>query len=229
MRHTTNSILALSGSPGQLVGTLLAPGGAGRIIVQRLQRVPLTHCELEGLVLFNPTTIAQQIMHWYRITNKDTPLLLALSGPAIVEKLIPLPTTHPTIDQLPIQHAPDWHWQWRYLYSIDDMHYFYLAGIRRSILFQYQLMALTHQLPLRVIMPGTMALLSLYRHKSGASYRASQLAEHLNRAGRIERLFTTDDLERLAQLPAGVTIDPQDTVPLLIACGLLTGEIYASY
>ena len=223
MRHSPNTVLTIQCTPRALFGCLLSSTNQ-RITIHRFNAIPLHHLELEQLVLFNPTRISRFINHWYRIASKKVPLLMSLSGPALIEQLVPLPITHPTIDQFPINHSPDWHWEFVYLYSIDTMHYFYLTGIRRSILFQYQLLALHNQFPLQTLTSNAMALLALYRHKSGSAYRASQLAEHLTRVRSIERLFAYDDLERIATTPSGITISKEDTLPLLIACGLLMGE-----
>lgn len=223
MRRSDNIILTIQCTPRAIFGCLLSRNSQ-RIIIHRYGAMPLEHLELEQLILFNPTTIGNYISSWYRGIDKEIPLLMSLSGPSIIEKLVPLPVTHPTIDQFAIPHGPDWHWDFIYLYSIDTMHYFYLTGIRRSILFQYQLLALHHQFPIKTVTSNAMALLSLYKHKTGSSYRASQLAEHLTRARSIERLFMQDDLERIAALPSGTVIAKEDTLPLLIACGLLVGE-----
>jgi hypothetical protein len=223
MRHSPNTVLTIQCTPRGLFGCLLSLNNQ-HITIHRYGAVVLQHLELEQLVLFNPTRISSYINHWYRIVGKQVPLLMSLSGPSLIEQLVPLPITHPTIDQFPISHSPDWHWEFIYLYSIDTMHYFYLTGIRRSILFQYQLLALHNQFPLQTITSHAMALLALYRYKSGSTYRASQLAEHLTRVRSIERLFAHDDLERIATLPSGITISKEETLPLLIACGLLMGE-----
>lgn len=226
MRHQLhNSIFALLFSPHTLIGCLLSrTAQKNRLKLHGFHRAPINHLELEHGTVFNPTRIASIISSWYPSTKIPIPVACTLAGPSITEQIMPMPSAHPTIEQFPLSHGPGRKWDFTYLYSLDNYHYFYVSSMLKATLFQYQLLSITTQLPLRTISTNGMALLSLYEHMAGTTYRPSQLAESLGRCRTIDHLFSHDDLERLVEIPAANPIEDRDVLPLLVACGLLTGE-----
>ncbi len=182
--------------------------------------------ELENLILFNPTNIARHIHNYYKpIQSKKTPALIALQGPSLYTKIVSVTTAHPQLEHFNLSHAPHWLWHYSYLYSKDHRHYFYVCGIKRTLLLQYQLLSISAQIPLCVITTEYMALLHLYRHIFGTAFRHTQLGEALaERNNNVEQLFTKDDLYRVLSIPSSQKIIDKDHIPLLTACGLFVAE-----
>jgi hypothetical protein len=196
-----------------------------RIQLRSYHKKIIDHLELEHLYIFNPTRIGSLIASWYHATKQKMPIAYALAGPSIYEKIVPTTTAHPTPNQLPISPALHLQWEHAYLYSYDSAHYFYLCGIQKTLLFQYQLLAIRMQLPLHSITTQGMALLDIYRYLFGSTYRPAQLAMALTKCNNnIEQLFSRDDLARLLMLPAQYNLSPSDIIPLLTACGLFVAE-----
>jgi hypothetical protein len=194
-----------------------------------LYRTTITQLELEHLLVFNPTRIAALISSWYQATDHQMPIVCALSGPLVDEQIIPLPTAHPTSNQLPITHTPHLQWRYTYLYSYDVAHYFYICGITTPLLFQYQLLGITAQLPLQSITSCGIALLRAYRLLFGTAFRPAQLAiAFMQRKHHIEQLFSRDDLARLLHIPSSISIIPSDVIPLITCCGLFAERYYES-
>ncbi len=182
--------------------------------------------ELEKLVIFNPTTIINQIQKQYlAVADPSMPVLMALNGPSLFTKIISSTKAHPSISQLNLPRTPHIQWAHRYLYSHDHRHYFYVCGIPQQIVLQYQLMSITAQLPLRLLSSEHMALLHLYHHLSGAQFRHSELGATLTeRNNNIEQLFSPDDLERVLSLTTSQEGANKNQIPLLTACGLFISE-----
>ncbi len=181
----------------------------------------LQHLELERLTLFNPTAIGSLIQTWYQKCNATVPLLFALHGPTTEEHILSLHTAHPNPSHFPVSHAPHLQWKHTYLYSLDHHHIFYLCGIPKPILFQYQLMAIEHHFPLTILTTERMALTHCYRHMYGTAYRRAQLAQSMDtHNNRIERLFFKEDLSRILKLPPDMQLKDNQRLPLLTACGL---------
>jgi hypothetical protein len=182
--------------------------------------------ELEKLVVFNPSIVAKQIQNHYKtLANRSLPVLIALNGSSLFAKIISSSKAHPSLNQLNVPHIPHMQWAYRYLYSHDHRHYFYVCGLPQQILLQYQLLSIKTQLPVRVISTEHMALLHLYRHLTGSMFRHSQLGTMLiERNNNIEQLFSEDDLPRVLSLPSDQKLIHENQIPLLAACGLFISE-----
>lgn len=209
-------------SPRSITGALLKRNPiTGTLHLASLQHQQLHNLELERLTIFNPTAIGSLIKQWYASCAQTIPLLFALHGPAIEEHMLLLHTAHPNQSHFPISHAPHMHWKHTYLYSLDHRHCFYLCGIPKPLLFQYQLMAIEQELPLNILTTERMALAHCYRAMNGTAYRPAQLAHALQmQHNRIERLFFKEDLSRILTVPANIKLDDAVHIPLLAACGL---------
>ena len=154
-------------------------------------------------------------------------MVFGLSGPLCVEKLIPAPTATPTSSQLTISPSRDWQWDYHYLYPLEQGQYlFYAAGIPKTVLFGYQLLALRNQLNLLKITPRTMSLYQLYKYLYGSSFRNSQLSVHMQQHNHaIEQFFTPDIIARMLHIPSSHGITARATLPVLAhACGLYVSE-----
>ncbi len=225
MKKYAHNALAVILSPRAVIGAYLSSNpSSSQLNLHRLHYKKLDHLELEKLILFNSATIGSTLSSWQQQSETSAPLLCALQGP-LQEQLVMLHNAHPTENQLPISHAPHWEWQYTYLYSLDHQHCFYLCGIKKTMIFQYQLMAITHGLTLNLLTTERMALLHCYRLLNGAAYRATQLANAMSaQHNRIEQLFFKEDLPRILQIPPHITITDEMILPLLTACGLFNAQ-----
>ncbi len=223
----SRNLFAYTFTPRTITGCWLSSSpGSTSFKVHSYHKKTIDHLELEHLYIFNPTRIAALITSWYHAAKQTMPIACTLVGPSVQEQIIPLATAHPTDDQLPIILAPHLQWEYTYLYSYDMAHYFYLCGITKPLLFQYQLLGITTQLPFRTITAQGLALLTAYRFIFGAAFRPAQLATALTKCDtNIEQLFTRDDLERLCILPSPIDYTQTDAIPLLASCGLFAHEL----
>lgn len=231
MRHPNpNALFTLHFSPHSLVGCLISPSKQSKeLIVHRYERFIPDHLELEYGAIFNPTRILAKISSWYPKNVAAIPVACSIAAPSIHEQIVPMAEAHPRIDQFPISHGPNTLWNYTYLYSQDNYHYFYVTGIPRALLLQYQLLSIAGQLPIQTITTQGMVLLSLYKYLAGNSYRSTQLAQSMTRSKTIEGLFLKEDLERIVRLPHGMQLENSQIVPLLTACGLIAGDMNETY
>ncbi len=95
-------------------------------------------------------------------------------------------------------------WDYRFAYPADNgLWVFYVTGMPRSLLLQYQLLAITTPLNLLAITSERMALLALYEYQHGNAFRRSQLAiDMLRHHNMIEYLFDGDTLSRILYVPS---------------------------
>ena len=94
---------------------------------------------------------------------------------------------------------------------------FYLAGIKRELLAQYQLLALRNNLNLITVTSSTMALLKLYKHNQGSQFRHSQLGIDLaTHNHRVEHILDELVLNRYVTADPSLSITMQDEAPFLL-------------
>jgi hypothetical protein len=201
-----------------------------RLQLHSFTKIPLDYLELEKLVVFNPTRMSYHVDTFINSRKLGhMPLFMGLYGPAIKERCINTTIAHPEIHQLPISHAPHWKWEYCYLYPHDHSYYFYLCGIPRGLILQFQLLALRQNWNLHYLTSERMALLQLYKYLFGQAFRPTQLGLHMQqRNNNIDALFSRDDLARIITIPSHITIDEHDLGSLLTSCGLfIAGESYA--
>lgn len=186
----------------------------------------LDRLEVEKVILFNPTSIGNQIGHWYRTTiNRPIPVLISINGPSIFSKVIPTSNAHPSFEQLNLPRTPHMKWAHHYLYSHEHRHYFYVCGIPQYILLQFKLVAITEQLPLFMISSEYMALIDLYRHLLGTTFSNSALGMALSaHHNRIEQLFSKDDINQIVSLGTSQAVANEQYISLLTACGLFISK-----
>jgi len=96
-----------------------------------------------------------------------------------------------------------------YLYPTPQGQFiFYVTGIKRDLLLQYQLVALRSNLNLVAIAPSTMALFNLYKHKQGTQFRHSQLGIDLaNNDNHVEDIIDKPFVNRTLTFDQKLTID----------------------
>jgi hypothetical protein len=125
--------------------------------MENYTHIPLTNLELEHQIIFNPTALSKQLdalLHIHK--NIYTEIRISLEGPSIVEKII----------ERNITAEKDCSEQFKHLVWHDtplSPSHSYLCGIRRELLFQYQLLAIANNFEITCITTSTMSLLNCYQ------------------------------------------------------------------
>jgi hypothetical protein len=188
------------------------------------QTTELDNLELEHLLIFNPSRISsyiQQFLAKNQITNPFA--LFCLNGPTVFEQFIPVENASPLPQQFSIPNRNNLIWDYVYLYPTHNgQSTFYVAGMKRELLFQYQLLAIRNQLNLIIITASTMALLNLYKYNKGAQFRHSQLGIELAKHNHhIDQIFDESIFNNLLSIDPTITIPTQDEIPsILTSLGL---------
>lgn len=223
MKGITHNHLAIIISPRQLLGACIQKNPSNSAFtLNALHEKKIENLELERLTIFNPEIIGTTITSWLQQTP-STAVSFALFGPSLQEHIFSTHTPDPSLDQFPLPHNPSWHWEKSYLFSRDHQHYFYLCGIKKYLLFQYQLLAIRMKIPLAIITSESIALLHCFRSLFGSIYRPNHLAEAMAlHHDRIEQLFFYEDFRRAIHSSNSIEIQEEQRLPLLAACGLAT-------
>jgi hypothetical protein len=144
-----------------------------------------------------------------------------------VESLVNLPVSSPNSTDFPFPKLQSLLWDYRYLYPSDNARFtFYVCGVPRQLLFQYQLLAVQYALNLVAITTERMALFHLYRHIKGPAFRVGQLAQDMKGHGnQLNTFFSQDMLRRVVFTSNGAGDYVCSTQELSVAIGLsLMGE-----
>ena len=200
--------------------------GVSPLVLRAYKRYPLDNLELEHLTLFNPTTIKKHITSFLAEHNKtDAFIAFSLDGPAIIEQCVALPTSTPHRADFGIANSSSIAWDYRYLYPNDHGQFvFYLYTVPRSLILQYQLLAVVAQCNLITITTTSMALLTTYQHVFGTAFRRSQLAVDMMRHhNNIDALVSADILKRMVQIPTTIVLQDERS-HIAAACGLFFDE-----
>lgn len=182
--------------------------GSAPLIMRAYKRYSLDNLELTNLILFNPTIIKKYISSFLREHNlEDAFIAFILQGPNIAEKFVAMPTSTPELTDFGItNNARSLLWEYRYLYANDEgQSVFYVYKVPRSLVLQYQLLAIALQCNLITITTHTMALLSAYQNIFGTAFRRSQLAVDMMRCdNNIADLITVDTLNRMVSVSSKI-------------------------
>lgn len=209
-------------TPRFITGCILSKKeGSTSFTLHTYHKKIVDYLALEHLYIFNPTYVRTILLSWYPKSNHKLPVACGLLGPSLHEEITPFATMTPLAMDDPYTNPLHMHREYSYLYSYENLHYFYRCAIEQTILFQYKLLSITARLPFHIITTQNIALLSVYRALFGATYRSAQLALALTRCNNsIEDLFSSDDLARLLSIPSSITLSDEDIRPLLVSCGL---------
>lgn len=189
------------------------------LIMRAYQRYPLDNLESIELMIFNPTFIKKCVhafLHKHRLHNSF--IVFCLDD--VAERYIALPTSTPHISDFDIPKTSMMHWEYRYLYSDHDGHYtFYIYAVPRSLILQYELLAIALSCNLIGITTKTAALLSSYKNIFGVAFRKSQLALDMMRYNNeIEKVITPDAVRRMVSFSGDIPHEHYNTVAA--ACGI---------
>ena len=117
-------------------------GGTAPLTVRAYKRYNCDDLELYNLIPFNQTVIKKYINLFLDMYGlHDAFIIFCLDG--LKEQCVMLPTSTPTRTDFNIQYGGSMQWEYRYLYPHHDGYYvFYLYAIPRSLLLQYELLAI---------------------------------------------------------------------------------------
>jgi len=197
-----------------------------KLTVNAYERHELNNLELAHLVIFNPTRV-KQIIHKFLSTHKkeNAFITVSLNGLGVSEQFITMPTSTPKTSEFKIEHSSNLLWGYRFMYQNDNGEFvFYLYKIPRSLLLQYELLAIASKLNLINITTQNMALLNTYKTIFGSAFRHSQLAIDMMRHNNsIESLISTDILKKI--ISTSSTINLAHELPYLATvCGLFNDQ-----
>ena len=199
--------------------------GTAPLLLRAYKRFPLTNLELENLVLFNPTIIKKYMCSFLEEHNlADAFIAFIVHGPTIAEQFVAMPTSTPHYTDFGIGNNRSLLWEYRYLYPNDHGQFvFYVYTVPRSLILQYQLLAIAAQCNLITMTTRTMALLSAYKNIFGIAFRHSQLAVDMMRCNNnIADLITADTLNRMVSVTADKVVS--ERLYCAAASGLFSSE-----
>lgn len=204
-----NNYVSIIINPHAIVCSWIQKTGSVSFELKAYNHTPLHHLESAQSILFNPTYISGRIITFLKTYNLNHAfVILGISGPTIVESIIELPIASPTPQDFHFPKLRSLIWDYRYLYPLDHRFAFYLCGISREHLAQYQLLAITTRTNIIGITTERMALLKLYQHRHGAAFRYSQFARDLqHHSNNMHDLFSTDTLRRLLLIKPSLRIN----------------------
>ena len=193
------------------------------LIVRAYKKYPLHNLELYNLIPFNLTSIKKHIRSFLCEHGlQDAFVIFCLDG--IAEKCVALPTSTPHCADFNMPTVSSIQWEYRYLYSDHDGHYiFYVYALPRSLILQYELLAIGLCCNLIGIATKTAALLDAYKNIFGAAFRKSQLAIDMMRHDNdIQALITDDAVRRMVSFSGGIAKEDYSTIAA--ACGMFCAE-----
>lgn len=199
--------------------------GAALLMLRAHKRYALNNLELHHLIPFSPTVIKKYITSFLCEHNlRNAFITFCLQGPGITEHFIAMPTSTPHRSDFAIANTSSVQWEYRYLYPNHDGQYiFYAYAIPRSLILQYQLLAMSIGCNLISITTQTAALLDAYKNIFGTAFRKSQLAVDMMRhENNIQELISDDAVRRMVSLSGGVT--KEEYGDIAAACGVFCAE-----
>lgn len=162
-QKTVEHIVALAFKPQYLAYAHIKKTDAPvPYIMVSYKKIPLTNLELEKQLVFNPTKIGRQLhslLCEQCLCNAD--IRISLAGPTIFEHIMASPDIH--LEETHAAQLKNLVWADTPIFQnsqADQQHY--VCGIRRELLFQYQLLAIKHKLNVTCITTSNQALLYSY-------------------------------------------------------------------
>jgi len=219
-----NELITISFSPNNLVLSYIQKTNSAPTpyLLRAYKNVALHDLELENLILYNPSKIKEIISEFLTTHQKQNSFVaFSLQGPAITERLISSPTSTLNEARFNVQNTGFIERGYHYMYPHDNGTFvFYTYAVPRSLLLQYQLLAIAAHLNLTTITTQRMALLNIYKYIFGPAFRCTQLAidMHLHN-NMIEQLITKEGLRRIIKMEPSIKTN-DEFLHLATACGL---------
>lgn len=184
-----------------------ASAASAPLCVRALRSYPLEGSIING-ALCKPYIVEKQItdfIHHYGLTKPYVSLCFA-QGHGVYEHVVAIEQSNPKLQHFAHLKLANLCVDYTFLHSNDTGQFvFYVAGMHKEILFQYQLLALKLKLTLVTITTATQAFLAVYKALYGSAFRQAQLAHDMQQCNyQLEQLFTPDMLKRMlstASLP----------------------------
>lgn len=224
-----NQLVTITFQPQVMTCSLITPSQHSTpLALQAYKKITFQELELENLIVFNATKIRQHIVDFLDTCNaRNAFVACSLRGPKLFERFVPMAKANPSMEDFALPEGNHMLWDYRFAYPADNgLWVFYVTGMPRSLLLQYQLLAISTQCNLLTITSERMALLKLYEYQHGNAFRRSQLAVDMVRHhNMIEYLFDSDALSRLVYIPSTLAHHRvHDAHHLLSACGLFVSN-----
>ncbi|HZW60631.1 MAG TPA: hypothetical protein VFF04_00215 [Candidatus Babeliales bacterium] len=195
----------------------------GNVELQAYRNIPLTSFEYAHAIVFNPTLLKKYISQFlseHKLTHAF--VAISIAGPSITESIVEVSKLSPEPADFPFPKLKKLLWDYRYLYPDDNRFAFYVCGISRQLLAQYQLLSLSIPINLIAITTQRIALLQVYRQQYGAAFRHAQLARDIQLHNNdVHSLFSQDTIRRHLHIKPSLMINLQEQQSaLLVSFGL---------
>ncbi len=178
--------------------------------------------------LLVPMRLRSSIIEFLKVNKlSDANIFFSLNQPAIIEKIITLPTKDPAPDQFEQPHLQSLIWDSQLLYQQDYDHWaFYLSCMQPEVLFQLKLLAASCDLNLRSIIPSFIACMQLHQALKKDSTSVDRFGDHMmTQHNNIKSLITINDLASFIAIdPAIRFTNPSDFEVIKELIGVAFGE-----
>jgi len=177
-----NELITLSLNPTELTcAWITQEKNRTKPTLKALKKISITNCAFENNIIFSPKFLYTHVAQFIEFNKLHNAFITcALSGPSVIQEIIAFQTATPTLDDL---KKDDFHkkiWNIEYLYPTDEAQFqYYIAGIPRELLFQYQLFIRTVSLNLLTITTPFIAQFQVYQHMHNYTIRQEQLAQDM--------------------------------------------------
>lgn len=192
--------------------------------LQAVQTTMLSKNSTNTAYLHNPTKL-KKIIRAFLIRHNLENAFIAMSttGTGVVQQIVSLPTASPTPEHFTHPSLKNCIWDFCYLYpNSNAQSTFYVCGIQRELLAQYQLLSIAAHLNLVMLTTPLTTLLAVYKKIYGAAFRHSQLTRDMERYNnKLDNVFTIDTIKQLIYVPSHIVLDKEhEKNTLLTALGL---------
>lgn len=184
--------------------------------------LPLSENYNEGKIN-NPTSIGKFITNFLVALNqKKAPIAISLKGEHIAQEIISCSSAQP-FESMSVQ-TQKYIIDYCQLYEQENgSRTFYTCAIDRSIIMQYQLLAITHRFNVLSISTDTMAHLNLYRYMGNHAHAQNAMASILEKNNNdIASLIPDKILQNIVHIPPSIKTTPINYDSLRIALGAIT-------
>lgn len=199
--------------------------GTAPLALRAYRRYPLNNLEIHDLVIFNPTIIKFYISSFLNEYNlRDAFITFCLDCSEAEEKFMSMPTSTPHYADFGITQTRGMQSEYRYVYPHhNDQYVFYVYAVPRSLILQYELLAISLQCNLVGITTQSAAILESYKNIFGSAFRKSQLAvDMMKHDNNVESLISVDALRRMISVDADIDLK-KEKLFITVACGVFKG------
>lgn len=195
----THNLVALIVGPHSFSCALLVPSNKGALL--------LAAHENHALECINAPALRQHTKEFVaRYQLKNSFFSIALTAPLIHEELTRLSKASPHPADFSPASLHHLLWDYQYLHGLDDgNHVFYVKGIKKSVLFEYELLARHTELVLTMVTSTYTAQLNAYARIYGKAFRQSQRALDLIKHNyKISESLNTQTVSQLLKMSSAI-------------------------